>query len=190
MIKRWLRRMGLGAAIAAALAGTWAGYMRLTGNFHSVEEGMIYRSGQLSGEQFDSRIREHGIRTNINLRGNNKGASWYDNEMKISMASGVRHVDFPLSARHEWTDSQIDELVILLRDSPRPLLIHCEAGADRSGMASAIYKLFVAGLPPDEASGQLSLSYGHFPWLFNSTAAMDRTFERIRTRKSALQSKN
>ncbi len=118
MIKRWLRRMGLAAAIAAALAGAWAGYMRLTGNFHSVEEGMIYRSGQLSGEQLDSRIREHGIRTIINLRGNNKGASWYDNEMKISAASGVHHVDFPLSARHEWTDSQIDALVILLRDSP------------------------------------------------------------------------
>lgn len=71
------------------------------------------------------------------------------------------------------------QLTGLLRDSPRPVLIHCEAGADRSGVASALYKLLVAKRPVQEASEQLSFRYGHFPWLTSRTAAMDRTFDRV-----------
>lgn len=178
----WLRRFGLTVGILAAGAGGWAGYLRLTGNFHPIEAGVIYRSGQLSGSQFADRIEENGIRTIINLRGNNIGQPWYDAEMKASQAAGVQHVDFALSAGRELTDDQVTQLTGLLRDSPRPVLIHCEAGADRSGVASALYKLLVAKRPAQEASEQLSFRYGHFPWLTSRTAAMDRTFERVASR--------
>jgi protein tyrosine/serine phosphatase len=162
--------------------------MRLTGNFHTVEQGVIYRSGQLSGTQFQSRIKENGIRTVINLRGNNAGRSWYDDEMKASALTGVQHIDFPLSSGKELTDDQLIKLTALLRDSPRPLLIHCEAGADRSGLASALYELVIAKRAPEEVWPQLSFRYGHFPWLRNSTAAMDRTLERVisRTRETQI----
>jgi hypothetical protein len=79
------------------------------------------------------------------------------------------------------------------------VLIHCEAGADRSGLAAALYKLIVAKSPhklivakspPEEASAQLSFRYGHFPWLRNSTAAMARTFERVLIRARAAQLAN
>jgi uncharacterized protein (TIGR01244 family) len=178
----WLRRFGLTAGIVAGVAGGWAGYLRLSGNFHPIEAGVIYRSGQLSGPQFAERIEENGIRTIINLRGDNTGQPWYDAEMEASKAARVRHVDFPLSAGRELTDEQVTQLTTLLRDSPRPVLIHCEAGADRSGVASALYKLLVAKRPAQEASEQLSFRYGHFPWLTSRTAAMDRTFDRVASR--------
>jgi uncharacterized protein (TIGR01244 family) len=178
----WLRRFGLTVGIIAAGAGSWAGYLRLTGNFHPIENGVIYRSGQLSGPQFANRIKENGIRTIINLRGDNTGQPWYDAEMEASKAARVQHVDFPLSAGRELTDAQVTRLTALLRDSPRPILIHCEAGADRSGVASALYLLLVARRPVREASGQLSFRYGHFPWLTSRTAAMDRTFDRVAAR--------
>lgn len=183
----WLRRFGLTVGIIAAGAGGWAGYLRLTGNFHPIEPGVIYRSGQLSGPQFSERIEENGIRTIINLRGDNTGQPWYDAEMQASKAAGVHHVDFPLSAGRELTDDQVTQLTGLLRDSPRPVLIHCEAGADRSGVASALYKLLVAKRPAQEASEQLSFRYGHFPWLTSRTAAMDRTFDRVASRPNLSQ---
>jgi protein tyrosine/serine phosphatase len=178
-VKRLLKRALFALAVAAGLAGGWSGYLRLTGNFHAVEEGVIYRSAQLSGNALSSRIREHGLRSVINLRGTNPGKAWYDEEIKASSTAGVQHVDFGLSSARELTDEQIEKLTALLRDAPRPLLIHCEAGADRSGLASALYKLLVAKRPAEEATGQLSFRYGHFPWLGNSTAAMDRTLDRV-----------
>jgi hypothetical protein len=93
----------MGIAITLILA--WAGYLRLSGNFHAIEEGVIYRSGQLSGLQFQSRIVENGIRTVINFRGNNAGSPWYDDEMKASALTGARHIDFPLSSGKELTDN-------------------------------------------------------------------------------------
>jgi len=169
---------GTAVGITAISAGGWAGYLRASGNFHVVDEGAVYRSGQLSGPQFSARIRENGIRTIINLRGNNAGSRWYDDEVKASAAADVAHIDFPISASRELTDQQITQLAGLLTTSPRPILIHCEGGADRTGLASALYKLAIDRRSPSEAAGQLSFRYGHFPWLWSGTHAMDVTFAR------------
>jgi protein tyrosine/serine phosphatase len=187
---KWLKRLGATIGVVAALAGGWAGYLRLSGNFHPVDEGVIYRSGQLSGAQFASRIQEKHIRTIINLRGNNSGRPWYDDEMKASAAAGVQHINFPISAGRELTDDQVSKLAVFLKESPRPILIHCEGGADRSGLASALYKLLVKKRSPGEASAQLSFRYGHFPWLGSRTVAMDRTFKRIVSQTLLEQSAN
>ena len=178
----WMKHTAVTVGVICLLIPFWAGYLRLTGNFHAVDDGILYRSGQLSGTQLQGRIIENGIRTVINFRGSNTGQPWYDDEMRASVAAGVQHVDFPLSAGEELTDDQVVQLTALLRNSPRPMLVHCEAGADRSGLASALYKLAVAKRPQEEAAAQLSFRYGHFPWLRSSTAAMDRTFERIAAR--------
>lgn len=175
----WCKRVGGALGIVVLLTLGWAGYLRLSGNFHPIEEGVIYRSGQLSGAQFADRIEENGIRTIINLRGKNNGLAWYDAEIKASDAAGVQHVDFSLSAGRELTDDDINRITKVLREAPRPILIHCEAGADRSGVVSALYQLLVAKRTPQEASAQLSFRYGHFPWLSSRTAAMDRTYARV-----------
>jgi uncharacterized protein (TIGR01244 family) len=176
---RWLKRFGATIGIVVAMTLGWAGYLRVSGNFHVVEDGAVYRSAQLSGAQFASRIQENGIRTIINLRGNNAGRPWYDDEMRVSDAAGIKHVDFPISAGREPTDDQITALTALLAESPRPILIHCEAGADRTGLASALFELLVAKRSAEAAAAQLSFRYGHFPWLGSSTVAMDRTFLRV-----------
>lgn len=177
-ILKWLKRSGATLGVIAALAGGWAGYLRLSGNFHVVEEGVFYRSAQLSGPQFEERIKANGIRTIINLRGNNAGQPWYDAEIRASQAAGVQHIDLALSAIRELTDEQLQRLTALLQGSQRPILVHCEGGADRSGIASALYKIKIANRPADEAAAQLSFRYGHFPW-FSKTVAMDRTLARV-----------
>jgi protein tyrosine/serine phosphatase len=189
-MRLWLKRSSRILAVVTICVLAWVGYLRLSGNFHAVEDGLVYRSGQLSKAQFADRISERGIRTIINLRGNNTGRPWYDDEVAASTTAHVVHVDFPLSSGRELTDDQLIKLTTLLRDADRPLLIHCEAGADRTGLVSALYELVVAKRPAEEASAQLSIRYGHFPWLRNSTVAMDRSFTRAVTlmRATALES--
>jgi hypothetical protein len=55
--KHWLQRTILTVALLAVSAGSWAGYLRFSGNFHAVEEGVMYSSAQLSGDDFQNRIR-------------------------------------------------------------------------------------------------------------------------------------
>lgn len=187
---RLLKRAGAGVALVAVLIGAWVGFVRISGNFHAVEQGAVYRSAQLSGAQFARRIRENGVRTILNLRGTQTDSRWYDDEVAASEAAHVQHIDYPISAGQELTDDQVNTLVGLLRNSPRPILIHCEAGADRSGLVAALYKLLVQKSSRLEASQQLSFFYGHFPWLGSRTIAMDRTFERVASRQALAGSSN
>ena len=165
--------------LVAALSGSCAGYLRLTGNIHDVESGKVYRSGQLWPSQLSSLLREKGIRTVINLRGENPDRAWYNDELLVAKTAGVRHISLPMSANREPNDALLATLINTLATAELPVLIHCEAGADRSGLASALYKLTVQHTAPLEADRQLSFWYGHFPWLTSRTGAMDRTFWKV-----------
>ncbi|WP_237478615.1 fused DSP-PTPase phosphatase/NAD kinase-like protein [Lichenibacterium dinghuense] len=173
-------RTGLAGAMAVVLsvglaAGGWAGWLRLSGNIHEFDGGM-YRSGQLGPERLSSFVREHGIRTVLNLRGENPGKGWYDAEIGAVSEAGATLVSIQLSAAHEPDAVTMARLIEVLRTSPRPLLLHCDAGADRSGLASALYELAVMHRAPATADRQLSFRYGHFPWLTSKSGAMDRAF--------------
>jgi protein tyrosine/serine phosphatase len=165
--------------LVAALAGGWAGYLNLTGNLHEIAPGGVYRSAQLSPGQLRDILREKNIHTVINLRGSNPGDSWYDAEVAVARQAGAQHISLRMSALREPDDALVGELVNILRSAPKPLIIHCNAGADRTGLASALYQLELMHLPAAEADKQLSFRYGHFPWLTSRSGAMDRTYWRI-----------
>lgn len=166
-------------ALVALVAGSWAGYLRVTGNIHEVDAGKVYRSGQLWPSQLSRVLEEKRIRTVINLRGENLDRAWYVDEVKVTQAAGVRHISLPMSANREPNDALLASLIETLRTAEQPVLIHCEAGADRTGLASALYTLLTLHRSPQEADAQLSFRYGHFPWLTSRTGAMDRTFWRV-----------
>lgn len=59
-----------------------------------------------------------------------------------------------------------DDLIQLLdafKELPRPILVHCKAGADRTGEASAIFAMDYLKWSKRKAAGQLHPFYGHFP---------------------------
>jgi len=188
-LRRIVKVAALSVAAMAVAAVTWAGYLRVTGNFHEIVPGLFYRSAQLDAGALANAIQIYGIRTVINLRGRNSD-QWYADERRVSAQAGVRHIDFGLSSGGDLTDNQLDQLVTILKEAPQPVLVHCFAGADRSGLVSAAYQLVVGKLPPKEAASQLSFWYGHFPWLRSHTAAMDRSFERLVARVKISRTRN
>jgi protein tyrosine/serine phosphatase len=84
-----------------------------------------------------------------------------------------------MSAKRELTEAQFIELVRILQNVEKPILVHCNSGADRSGLVSALYVAAVAKMGEDAAESHLSLWYGHIPVLFRASYAMDRTFENL-----------
>ncbi|POO57839.1 dual specificity protein phosphatase family protein [Agrobacterium rosae] len=145
-----------------ASVGAHMGINQLTGNFHEVLPGELYRSGQPSGADVTKYAQQFGIKTIINLR-NEDRKDWYRDEKAAADASGVKLIDFPLSSSKELPQDQAEELVRLMKDAPKPILIHCEHGANRTGLASAIYVGAVAKKSEQAAEFQLSPYYGHVP---------------------------
>src|SRR5215510_3170089 len=177
--KALTRTLAAGIILIGLTAGSIGGYwgaVQYGGNFHTVEEGALYRSAQLSADELQTAIRDHGIRAVLNLRGAHPGEAWYDDEVGVSKASGVAHYNYGLSAYRVVTEQQIADLLGIIRDAPKPLLVHCKSGADRTGLVSALYRYAVEGVNTEEADGQLSLVYGHFPYLMSRSRAMDDSF--------------
>ncbi|OCJ12223.1 protein tyrosine phosphatase [Rhizobium sp. AC27/96] len=182
-LARHLVRVGRGAIVAlvafAAVAGGFYGHMLWTANFHPVIDGELYRSSQPSAAMIADLQKQYGIKTIINLRGDNTGHHWYDKEITEAKHLDINHVDFRMSSNKELTQEQAAQLVEIMRDAPKPILIHCQAGADRTGLASALYLAAIAKTNEATAEGQMSIIYGHLSLSFARAYAMDRTFEKL-----------
>ncbi len=178
-VRQAVRRAGIGLFGVIALGGVYLGTVRLTGNFNTVVAGEFYRSGQLAPTQIADYTKRYGIKTIINLRGDNTGIDWYDAEVREAKLLGIAHIDFGLSAQRELTAAQAAKLIALMKNAQKPLLIHCQAGADRSGIASALYLAAIKKSDEATAESQLSIRFGHFSLPFIAEYAMDRTFEAL-----------
>lgn len=165
--------------LVGGTAGGWAGFLQLSGNFHPVVEGQFYRSAQLSGEALDRLIAEKGIRTIINLRGVNEGQPWYDEEVAVAEATGTTLINFSWSDRREPSDAEIAAYIAAVKESPKPILVHCKAGADRAGLASALYLAAIEKVAPEVAGAQLSFRYGHVSLPYTAAYPMTQAFQRV-----------
>lgn len=173
-------RMLLVLGLAITSLGGYLVWIQATGNFATVVAGEVYRSNQPTPERLAGYARDQGIKSVLNLRGANPGADWYEAERQAAATLGLTLIDYAISAGEELDKRQVAELLGLLRDAPKPLLIHCRSGADRTGLASVMYQSMIAGLPENSAEGQLSLRYGHFAVPVLSAAwPMDTTWEKI-----------
>lgn len=144
-------------------------------NVHHVVPGVVVRSAQLSPERLAELIASHKIRSVLNLRGPSPGESWYDDERAVTARKKVEHFDFPMSSREEVPRAQADALIELMKRAPKPMLIHCWGGADRTGLASALYLYAIKNQEAERAAAALSFKYHHLS--FTSAGAMDRSFK-------------
>jgi len=133
-------------------------YMLLRNNIHTIMPGAIYRSAQLSPARLKRLIRQDHIRTVINLRGSNPRFAWYRDELSVSRSMGVQHYDIRFSSTHLPSSKQLQRLVELFQTIPKPILLHCQGGADRTGFASAIW-LLMQGRSLLEAKQAFSILY-------------------------------
>ena len=163
--------------VLLALVGAYS-WVHGGGNFHEVEKGAVYRSSLLGSEKLEQAIDRLGVKTVLNLCGEQPGVEWYEGEVEVSLRRGIKFVSMGLSANTALDAAQLAKLTDALRDAPKPLLIHCRAGSDRTGLASAIYVATHGGSYHD-AQAQLSLFYGHFPYFGSKSAAMGISLERF-----------
>ena len=161
--------------VTCASYAAYCGLLIWSGNHHTVAEGQLYRSAQLSGQELGEEIDAHRIRTVLNLRGPNPTDGWYQDEVAATRAHGAALYDVGISAQEPVAPEKIEKILAVLRDAPKPILVHCRSGADRAGFASALYRYAIEGQSAEVAVRELSLRYGHFPYLTSKSGAMDES---------------
>jgi predicted protein tyrosine phosphatase len=150
-------------------------YVLIGANFHTVIPGVVYRTAQPSAKRLASLVRTCGIRTVVNLRGCCDPFPWYLEECAAANHLNLSLEDLPFSATRLPAVDTIRHLVEVLDRSEKPLLLHCNRGADRSGMAATMAVLLQTDTPLEKARGQLAPLYGHIP--LARTANIDRFFD-------------
>lgn len=150
--------VGLGAALAVEAASVTLGR-----NLHAVVPGLVYRSGQLSGPDLRRVVRKYGVYTVVNLRGCAPTTRWYAQECRATHRLGISQEDVALAANRLPSTSEVRRLVSILDRTEYPILLHCRQGADRTGLAAAVFALLQPGVTLEQARHQLGPRYGHVP---------------------------
>ena len=172
-----VRYLTAGLLLSALALGAHVARIFCTDNFHPVVPGQAFRSGQMTPEELASCIRAHGIRSILNLRGEHPEEQWFHDEIATANQLHVLHRSLRISSRKQVSDAKMAELVNILRHSPKPVLIHCDGGADRTAFAAAIYLYDIAGRPVGVAEKEFSAWYGHLPVIWTERKAMRRSFQ-------------
>lgn len=157
----------------------YMGKLIITRNFHEVVAGELYRSAQPTAGALAEYKKKYGIRTVINLRGANPDKKWYREEKEATSALGMTQIDLHMSSKHELTETQSMELINTMRHAQKPILIHCQAGANRTSLAVALYMAAIRKENEFNSELQLSMLYGHVSLWFTPSYAMDRSFEKM-----------
>ena len=171
------------AGLVGCGLGELDGYapLTLTDNFHAIVDGVAYRSAQLDATSLDLVFERYGVRTVINLRGENEDEPWYENERATAEQTGVKLVDIRMSANALPSRENLLLLFDTFESTEYPILIHCQGGADRTGAAAAIWRMEIRGDSRAAAMTELSLAYGHFEAVHPEMDELVRIFQPDRT---------
>ncbi len=149
-------------------------------NFHTLVPGVAYRSAQLDPGTLRRVIEAYGIRTIVNLRGENPGAPWFDGEQAVADDLGVTLVSARWSASALPSRDELLRVYDAFQSAAYPLLIHCEGGSDRTGAAAAIWRMEINGDSRAVAATELSPAYGHFAALHPAMDQLVQMFQNDR----------
>ena len=124
-------------------------------NFQVVRSGVLYRSGQMRPEHFDTVIRENHIQTVICL--NPEPVSAFEEE--VCKRHGTHFVSFRMPGTGVGRLDDFEKVLAIIRDpAQQPVLVHCYAGANRTGATVALYRMQEEGWTLEDALREMDVA--------------------------------
>jgi protein tyrosine/serine phosphatase len=134
-------------------------------NFGVVEPGRLYRSGQISARLIETTLQDNGIKSIVALADSGMKPADLLAEQRAAAKLKIERTVFPLSGdgtgRLEEYAAAIAAIDRAIRQG-KPVLVHCVAGAQRSGGVIAAYRVLVEKRPAPEAFAEMR-RFGHDP---------------------------
>ncbi len=163
-------RIALGVAVVAVIASLAGGLAfenrrnRLSwDHFDVVKHGILYRCGQLSGDQLTEATRLYGLKTIVNFQV--PGAE-VEAERDLAASLGVEFLNLPMPGDGFGRESQFREVLAACDDPERrPVLIHCARGTCRTGAAVALYRFERDGWTLADVSAEMERQSYRHGWL-------------------------
>ncbi len=107
-------------------------------------------------------LKRRGIRAIINLRGRNDDLSWWKKETALAKSAGIAHLDAMLDSRKLPTQAMLARLIEAFDTAPRPFMLKCSGGQDRTSFAAALYIIHRDGW---QAMPAARAQFARFPYL-------------------------
>jgi tyrosine-protein phosphatase SIW14 len=166
----WLLSISVVAALGLAVGASelWRAvshsYEKLSlsgvSNFGRMTD-QLYRGAQPTPEGF-AQIKAMGIDTVVRFSLGEEGSVAERGQVE---ALGMRFVNIPWSSVHEPTSDQVINFLTLAHDHPgRKIFVHCKAGADRTGVMVALYRIALDHWTPAQAIDEMKAF--HYRYLF------------------------
>ena len=114
-----------------------------------IEPGLIYRSGQIHPWLIEDTLREQEIAVVVDLAADEPGRDDHDPENEVTKRLGIRKVDLFGLDGSGLGDPEIYVQAVremhAAKQSGTRMLVHCAAGTQRTGGATALYRMFLQG---------------------------------------------
>jgi protein tyrosine/serine phosphatase len=108
-------------------------------NFHWVVPGEAARSAQAYLGGLGPFLEANGLKSVINLRGRHPNFGWWKHESEVCARLGVSHFDAMMDSRRLPLRDMLAALFDAFDTAPRPFVIKCSGGQDRTSFAAALY---------------------------------------------------
>jgi protein tyrosine/serine phosphatase len=164
-----MRRIVLTLLLVLALPGfalardaSWAKPLKLAGasNLNQMSE-TLFRSAQPTAEGFKQLEVQYHIVTDIDLRLSHSDAPFLAGT-KIAPATA------PMSTLMSDADVIKALRLIVAAEKQGPVLVHCQRGADRTGVVMAMYRVVIQGWPKEKAIAEMEQGgFAYDPLQFN-----------------------
>ena len=144
---------------ATVRPATWAVPVALEGapNLHRVTTD-FYRSAQPLKAGFPKLEKEIGIKTVVSLRA-------FHSDKTLAAGTGIKLISIPINT---WAIDRRDLVRALaeieIARKQGPVLLHCQHGADRTGLVSALYRMLYEGWTREAALDEMrNGKFGYHP---------------------------
>lgn len=158
--KNWLIVVAL--IIVVAAVGAWAAGLKrhvFPRHWETVNEGLVYRSGELSTTLVERTWRKHNIQTVISLMGPEGDDPKCETAAREAAQNlGIERKIFPLIGDGTGDVEQYVQAVKALvesRNANKPVVVHCASGTYRTGGTIAIYRTLIEGWTGKQAYDEM-----------------------------------
>ena len=161
---KWVFVTVLAIVIGLAIWG-WFGFIKyqfIPKKFGVVVPGHIYRSGQISAPLIKKILTKYNIRVIINLASYDAGNSDKLAEENAAKQLNIQVSRFKMSGNGTGDVNDYADAVIAIANAEKqhlPVLVHCTAGAMRTGGIIAAYRLLVQKIDPNIVEDEME-KYG------------------------------
>lgn len=152
------------ASVATNRPARWAQPLVLPGltNFYQVTTN-LYRGAQPTAEGM-RRLKAMGVKTVINLR------SFHSDKDEVA-GTGLNSIRFEMKPWHAEDEDVVGFLKAVTDTNNLPVFVHCQRGADRTGLVCAMYRIVVCGWTKPDAIEEMRQGGYHFSPIWKNLVA-------------------